>query len=333
MSREWTLVLLSRATAPRTPTSSFPTGSTPCPDRSRHDQRSARTYKSTLRSSARAARALEPATAYYLTEMDPTLKVVVLEAETTGFGASGRNGGWCSALFATSVSRLVRTYGTQAEHDLRKELERTVDEVGAVTARKNIDCHFRKGGTLMLARNAGQMERARAEIEQARSLNVGEDDLRLLRAPQVRELVGATHVLGATYTPHCASVHPARLARGLAEVLERRGVHIFEATPVSQISSGRAVTPGGTVRATAIIRATEGYSATFAGLKRKVIPFYSLMIATEPLDAATLDEVGLRNGETFGGRGAPYHYGSQIKPEYDLDPRVHSLLSPSCSRC
>jgi glycine/D-amino acid oxidase-like deaminating enzyme len=110
-------------------------------------------------------------------------------------------------------------------------------------------------------------------------------------------------------------VHPARLARGLAEVLERRGVHIFEATPVSQISSGRAVTPGGTVRATAIIRATEGYSATFAGLKRKVIPFYPLMIATEPLDAATLDEVGLRKGET----SATYATSSYMGTEQQTD--------------
>ena len=298
-------------------------------------------------------------TAYYLSKSDPSIRVVVLERETAGFGASGRNGGWCSALFATSPAKLVRTYGKAAEETLRRALEETVDEVGAVTAEEGIDCHYRKAGTVMLARNAAQLQRAHQEVDEARSLGVGEGDLRLLSAPEARELVGATQVLGATYTPHCASIHPARLVRGLAEVVERLGVRVFEQTQVLEIHPGSVVTSHGTVRADAVVRATEGFSAQLPAAHRDVIPFYSLMIATDPIESGALEEIGLRNGETFndlrhlviygqrtpdgriafGGRGAPYHYGSRDRaglrprpPDAHAHPRDARRPVPGAGR-
>lgn len=285
-------------------------------------------------------------TAYYLATSDPTIKVAVLERDIVGFGASGRNGGWCSEMFATSSAKIARIYGRTAEEGLRKELERTVDEVGAVAKREGIDCHYRKGGRVMLARSRAQLMRAEREIEEARSFGIGANDLALLSPGEARELVGATDVLGAVYSPHCASVHPARLACGLAEALEGRGVDVFEHTAALEIAPGRVVTSRGTVRAKAVVRATEGFSAQFAASHREVIPFYSLMIATEPIASEVLDEIGLRNGEAFadmrhlviygqrtlddriafGGRGAPYRYGSRIKPEFDCDQRIHDLV-------
>ena len=175
-------------------------------------------------------------TAYYLAVSDPTIKLAVLERDIVGFGASGRNGGWCSEMFATSSAKIARSYGDKAEEALRKELERTVDEVGAVAAREGIDCHYRKGGRVMLARNTAQLTRAEQEIEQASSFGIGTSDLVLLGPGEARELVGATDVLGAVYSPHCASVQPARLACGLAEALERRGVDVFEQTAALEIA-------------------------------------------------------------------------------------------------
>jgi glycine/D-amino acid oxidase-like deaminating enzyme len=282
-------------------------------------------------------------TAYYLTRSDPAIKVAVIEREIAGFGASGRNGGWCSAMFATSPARLVRTYGEAAERSLRKALEATVDEVGSVSAEESIECHFKKGGRVMLARNPAQLRRVHEEITQARSLGIGEADLSFLDAAAAAERVSATGVLGALYTRHCASIHPARLARGLAEVVERRGVHLFEHTPAEQIQPGRVVTAGGVVRAAAVVRATEGFSPQLPRAHRDVIPFYSLMIATEPLPNEVLDQIGLRDGETFadmrhlviygqrtaegriafGGRGAPYHFGSRIRADFDTDGAIH----------
>jgi len=285
-------------------------------------------------------------TAYYLAKRDPAIRVAVIEREIAGFGASGRNGGWCSALFPTSSAKLTRTYGRAAADALRMALEQTVDEVGAVAAEEGIDCNYRKGGTVVLARNAAQLQRLRHEVEESRSLGIGDDDLRLLSAVEARELVGATRVLAATYTPHCASIHPARLVRGLSEVVERLGVRVFEQTTALEIQPGRVVTSYGAVRAEAIVRATEGFTAQIRGSHLDLIPFYSLMIATAPIEQGILDEIGLRNGETFaddrhmviygqrtldgriafGGRGAPYRYGSRIKPGFDRNPRTHAHI-------
>jgi len=149
----------------------------------------------------------------------------------------------------------ARTHvGAKAERDLRSALQDTVDEVGAVAAKEGVDCHFRKGGMVMLARNSAQLERARQELAEARSFGYRDEDLELLSASKARELVGASRALGALYRPHCATIHPARLARGLAELVERLGVSIFEKTAVKRIAPGRVVTAHGTVRAEAVVR-------------------------------------------------------------------------------
>jgi len=156
-------------------------------------------------------------------------------------------------------------------------------------------------------------------------------------------------VLGATYTPHCAAIHPARLARGLASVLRRHGVAVHEGTPVTEIAPRRLRTPHGTVRAEYVIRATEGYTPQLPGLHRAIVPVYSLMIATEPLPDAIWAQIGLAGRPTFGdfrhliiygqrtadgrfafgGRGAPYHFGSAIRPGFDRVPPVFRALRQS----
>ncbi|MFG2038369.1 NAD(P)/FAD-dependent oxidoreductase [Dactylosporangium sp. NPDC048998] len=282
-------------------------------------------------------------TAYYLARADPSLRVVVLEAQTAGFGASGRNGGWCSALFPKSVAALERTYGRERALALNAAMEACVDEVGRVAAEEGIDCDYAKGGTVVLARTKVQLERARHEAEEAAGYGI---DLRLLSAEEASARVGATGVLGGTYTPHCAAIQPAKLVRGLASACERRGVRIFEHTPVTRLSRGRAETPHGTVRAPIVVRATEGFTPLLPGMRRAIAPVYSLMVATEPLPESFWASAGLAQRETFsdhrhlviygqrtaddrlafGGRGAPYHYGSAVDPSFDLEPRVFAEL-------
>jgi glycine/D-amino acid oxidase-like deaminating enzyme len=285
-------------------------------------------------------------TAYYLARADPRLRVVVCEREIAGYGASGRNGGWCSALFPASLPKLERMAGRDAAITMHEAMRATVDEVGRAAAVEGIDCHFAKGGTVALARTPVQLERAKAEIAEARAFGFGEDDLRLLTAAQASELAGAANVLGATFTPHCAAIHPARLARGLAEAVRRAGVQVFERTPVTQLAPRQVVTPAGTVRARYVVRATEGYTPELPGLKRAIVPVYSLMIATEPLPESVWAQIGLAGRPTFsdlrhlviygqrtadgrlafGGRGAPYHLGSAIKPSFDRVPAVFDAL-------
>ncbi|MGH2926785.1 MAG: NAD(P)/FAD-dependent oxidoreductase, partial [Solirubrobacteraceae bacterium] len=239
-------------------------------------------------------------TARSLVMADPSLRVVVLEAEVAGYGASGRNGGWCSALFATSGAKLERDHGADAARRMQVAMQETVDEVGRAAAQDGIDCHFAKGGTVVAARSPAQLVRAKEEVAEARRSGIGERDLAWLDAGDARELITASEVLGATYTPHCAAIHPARLARGLAEAVRRRGVQVFEGTPVTEIAPGRLVTTRGTVRAQYVIRATEGYTPDLPGLHRAIAPMYSLMIATAPLPESVWEQIGLASRPTFG---------------------------------
>jgi len=270
-------------------------------------------------------------TAWYLLDLNPNLSIVVLESEIAGFGASGRNGGWCSALFPRSTASLARAHGRDAALALRRAMIDTVDEVGRVAASAGIEIDFAKAGTIAYARSKAQLAAARAEVNEAAGYGV--DALELWPADRL----GASGALGAAFDPACARVHPAKLVRGLARAVEKRGVTIYEKTRVTDWSAGRVETTNGTVSCETVVIALEGYGATLPRTHRTVLPLYSLMIATEPLPGATWEELGLGHGHTFtdfrhlliygqrtadnrfafGGRGARYHWGSAIKPAYD----------------
>jgi glycine/D-amino acid oxidase-like deaminating enzyme len=198
-----------------------------------------------------------------------------------------------------------------------------------------------------VARNRPQLDRMREAVDQMAAYGFGDHDLALLDGPAARERVGASRVLGGTFTPHCAAIHPLKLAIGLAGAAERRGAVIHERTPVTAIEPHAVHTGSGTVRADVVVRATEAYTVQLPGLRRRLLPVYSLMIATEPLPRTFWEQAGLRARETFndgrhlivygqrtaddrlafGGRGAPYHFGSRVRPAYDIDPRVHDHLA------
>jgi glycine/D-amino acid oxidase-like deaminating enzyme len=285
-------------------------------------------------------------TAYYLHRIDPSLRIAMVERKIAGFGASGRNGGWCSALFPPASSGIARRHGPDAAVAMRRAMHEAVVEVGRVAEAEGLDIHYARGGTISLARNQAQLARAREEVEQERRVTGAVEELELLSKEEAEGLVRATGVLGGNYTPHCAAIHPLRLVRGLASRVEALGVSIFERTTASEIKPGAVVTEHGTVHAEIVVRATEGYTPSLRGQRRRVIPLYSLMIATEPLSAEAWDEIGLRRRETFadlrhmriygqrtaddrfafGGRGAPYHFGSRTRPSFDRNRRVHSAL-------
>ncbi len=275
-------------------------------------------------------------TAHHLLAHDPTLRVVLVEKEIAGWGASGRNGGWCSALFATSWARVAREHGLDAAVRMRRALEVTVDDVGAWCTANGIDAEYAMGGQLTLARGGAQVAALRRDVSQERSY--GEADVRWLDRDAATTRVAATGVDGAAYTPHCAAIHPARLVRGLARVVEGQGARLYEQTAAVRIEPGRVVTDHGTVRADIVVRATEGYTADLPRAHRELAPIRSLIVATEPLDQATWDSIGWRDRETlndgrhlivyaqrtaggrvvFGGRGAPYRWGSRTDGEVGL---------------
>jgi glycine/D-amino acid oxidase-like deaminating enzyme len=287
-------------------------------------------------------------TAYYLLRREPSLRVVVLESEIAGFGASGRNGAWCNSGFSVSPGELVRRFGKEAAKDLLLEMRGAVDEIGRVAAAEEIDAQYFRGGQLRIARGQAQVPGIQDAYEAARVLGL-EEDLVLLDADETAERVKITGARGALYNPHCATVHPARLARGLARAVERLGGEIFERTTVTDYEAGASpslVTDVGGVRADAVVLAGEAYLARLRKLRREVLPIYSLIVLTEPLSEAQWAQIGWEGRECvasnrytvdylsrtadgrilFGGRGAPYHYGSRIKDDYDLHHPTHEML-------
>ena len=285
-------------------------------------------------------------TAYYLQRLDPTLRIAIVEAEFAGFGASGRNGGWLSALLPMSFEKMAARHGRGQAIAMQNTMHDAVDEVARVTVAEGIDCHLAKGGYLNLARNQAQVGRVQEQLEYYRSWGFGEEHYRWLDAGETSARLKASSVLGAGYTPHCGVVHPARLVRGLASTVERGGTKIYENTRVVEIGNRTVRCETGTVSADVVVRATEGFTVRLPGLRRTVAPIYSLMIATEPLPQSFFDEVGWAQRETFnddrrliiygqrtadnriafGGRGAPYHFGSAIKPEFDRHDAVQDSL-------
>jgi glycine/D-amino acid oxidase-like deaminating enzyme len=285
-------------------------------------------------------------TAYYLAKADPSLRVVVLEREIAGFGASGRNGGWVVGELAAPLPAIARAAGADAAVAMARAMHATVDEVGAVAAAEGIDCHYHKGGALQFAINRAQLERMDSYLETVRRFGFGDDDYRRLSARETTARLNATGVHAGMLSAHCAVIHPARLARGLAGVVERLGVRVYEQTAVQRLELGGVVTDRGRVRAEVVVRATEAYTPEVSGQERALVPVGNSMIATEPLSSSTWDEIGLAQREafedcrhlifygqrtiddriTFGGLSVPYRYGSRIDHAQFVNAPVHERL-------
>jgi len=291
-------------------------------------------------------------TARELLRRDPHVRIAILEKSVCGYGASGRNGGWASALYPLGDDAVIARHGGGAFDHLRRLLQRAVDELGSSLEEDSIDAHFVKGGSLRFARTPLQVSRMRDEVDAAHEKGQSESDVRWLGETELYDFGYVSGAQGATYTPHCARVHPARLARGLSDVVERLGAQVFENTAVTKIEKGAetrrplVVSVGGTVRADVVVRATEGFTPTLPGERRGVVPIYSLMIATEPQSEEFWHDAGFGNCETFadgrhtiiygqrtadnriafGGRGAPYHFGSSVEERFDLNSKTFLAL-------
>jgi glycine/D-amino acid oxidase-like deaminating enzyme len=282
-------------------------------------------------------------TAYYLKQARPSLRIVVLEAERVGYGASGRNGGWATGFFSGPPCAYER--GRAGERDgrrgdgsgharfmaLQRAMFDTVDEIARVLALERIDADFVKGGQLTVALDAAQATRLRAHVHELHELGLGEHDIRELSDEQLAQRVRVVGAQVATFSPHAARLHPAKLVAGLAAAVERLGVAIYERTPVQEILAGEARTARSTVRARWIVRASEGYTASLRGQRRALVPMNSSMIVTEPLGEEAWEAIGWDGAEVLednahvfaylqrtadgriaiGGRGVPYRFGSR----------------------
>ncbi|MFJ2234356.1 NAD(P)/FAD-dependent oxidoreductase [Streptomyces sp. NPDC087859] len=267
-------------------------------------------------------------TAYYLKKAAPFLRITVLEQKFCGYGASGRNGGWLYNGVA-GRDRYARLHGHEAAVRLQKAMNDTVDEVVRAAEEEGIDAGIHKGGVLEVATTPAQL--ARLKDFHAHELSYGEKDRELYDARGTAERIRVAGAVGSSWTPHGARVHPVKLVKGLAAVVEALGVTLHEQTPVTEIRPQHAVTPYGTVRAPYVLRCTEGFTANLKGQRRTWLPMNSSMVVTEPLTDAQWESVGWDGREALGdmahaymyaqrtedgrialgGRGVPYRFGSR----------------------
>jgi len=288
-------------------------------------------------------------TAYFLLRHSPQLRVAVVEKEIAGFGASGRNGGWCSPNFPVTATTLEKRFGAEAARNLLLSMRAAVDEVGRVCNEEKIDARFHKGGVLTLARGRHQLPGIRSSYAAYERLGLG-DRYQMLSATEATERIRVSDVHGGLFTPDGASLHPARLVRGLARAVEARGGIIYEQTLVTGFKAGSLITPGGELRAKrAMVLAGEAYLTRLPRLHRALLPVYSLISLTEPLSASQWSQIGWQNGESvastrntvvyltktpdgrilFGSRGAPYAFGSKIRDQQDTHEATVKMIQRS----
>ncbi len=238
-------------------------------------------------------------TAYYLAKADPSLRIAVLEKRVAGWGASGRNGGWASAELVSTPSTVAARFGTDAALATQRAMDGTVLEIERVCEAEGIDAHLVRGGSLRVATTPLEAERLRADLDALHAVGLDEGDRRWLDADEASDRIAVHGIRAATYTPSCAALHPARLARGLARVVEGLGVRIHEGTAARAVRPGRVRTDRGTVRAEVVVRALEGETGSLRGHERLLLALHIHMGVTEPLPTSFWDEVGWRNGETL----------------------------------
>ena len=288
--------------------------------------------------------------AVLLAELRPDLDIVVLDAHEPGFGASGRNGGWCSGLFPVGIEGLESLHGPERALAMQRAAIDAVDDVGRYVADHTIDCDWKKAGTLTVATNVVQENRLRDEVAVQHRYGLDDRDVRWLDRDELDGRVIVARARGAVYSPHCAAIHPLKLVNGLVERARSLGVTLSTGFTVSSIdSAGVDGAHGGRpqrVRANWVVRATEGYSSRIDNARRDVIPLYSYMVATEPLPTDVWRTIGWANRETlaegrlmvtyaqrtadgriaFGGRGAGYRFGSRISGRFDTDDSVKQRI-------
>ncbi len=252
-------------------------------------------------------------TAYYLKKQQPNLSIAIVESQTAGFGASGRNGGWLMGGMAgeSKYLSLLPKEERQAGYDL---LFNIIDEVADVLKTENIQCDLNRGGAVYAAaRYTEQINNMKNLLKHYHDEGLSEEDYYWLDKDQLAEKVHMRNGFGGIFTPHCATINPAKLVRGLARCVEKMGVAIYEKSPVTCIKNKCVHTQHGSLKANVIVPATEGFSNELLNIKKYVLPVQSLIIATEPLSKSQWDEIGLHTRPAFsdGGRLTTYGQRSQ----------------------
>ena len=228
-------------------------------------------------------------------------RVVLLEAGRVVGEASGRNGGQCNNGTAHDYGALSAKFGKDTAKAWYRAHCDAVDTVERLAREEGIDCDFNRCGRVKLAAKPAHYDK----LVRAHDLLAAEVDsnVRLVPPEQVQDEVGSDTFHGALIQTTSAQLHPARFGVGLADAAVRAGARIYEraeVTGLDRLPQGWRVTSSrGTINATQVLVATGGApaAAPFGFFRRRIISVGSFVIATEPLDNATIDRLlpGRRN--------------------------------------
>ncbi|MFG3578314.1 NAD(P)/FAD-dependent oxidoreductase [Micromonospora chersina] len=293
-------------------------------------------------------------TALLAKEADPDRDVLLVEAGTCGWAASGRNGGFCAASLTHGLAN-----GAERWPDEIDELERlgreNLDAIADTVVKHGIDCDFERTGELAVAVEPYQLAGLADDAELARRYG---HDVRLLDRDEVRaEVASPTYLGGMWDRDRVALLDPAKLAWGLRRAALDLGVRIHEHTRVTGLARDggalRAATAGGpdgvpgAVRARQVVLATNAFPPLLRRLRAWVVPVYDYALMTEPLTPAQRDAIGWRNRQgladtgnqfhyyritadgriLFGGYDAVYHYGNRMAPELEQREATFTALA------
>lgn len=246
-------------------------------------------------------------TAYELVALDPSLQVVVIEARECGFGASGRNGGWATS-WADEIAELEERFGPEQATWLAERSTWAIDRIEEVCGIEAIDAHLRRAGALVAATAPAQRGGWERQIEVAERL--GRPSLQRVPGEELRARAGSPILLDGTLMREGAAIQPALLVRGLRRALLRRGVRIFERTPMTALKPGEpatVVTPDGHVTASSVVLALGAWAARLRELRRAVVPVGSHIVLTEPVPER-IERLGWTGGELLGDTRLLVHY-------------------------
>jgi glycine/D-amino acid oxidase-like deaminating enzyme len=237
-------------------------------------------------------------TAYEIKRAEPSLKVSLVEAKTTGYGASGRNGSFAMTVVGLGFSTTAMLRGKQYLKDAHTYMEKAVEATDDLIQRENLDCRRIRPGFLRVATAPAYIRKLQEEVELMTSL--GFEGISWIDQAETCARVHSPRYLGAMWEPRLVLVDPARLVREEKRLAEEAGVQVYENTPVFSVSDKSPYTlrtPQGELKAGKLVYALNAYAHLVPALKRKQIPAFTYMIATGPLHDDQLAQIGWRGEE------------------------------------
>ena len=247
-------------------------------------------------------------TALHLTDLDPNVKVAIVEQDICGGGASGRNGGFVNS-FWSDLDYLATRFGDRQALALCEAGEDSVRALGRFCETNGIDAWYRPDGEYVVAASEDQVGKWADDLTTAERLGVSEH-FQVLDGDEMRSRISSPVFRGALYRKVGATVHPARLARGMRHVLMERGVRIFEDTPVTRFGVGAPAvveTPGGTVRAGSAVVALNAWAHHWKRFRRTIVVrgSYIALTARAP---EKLQAIGWTDGSGLADMRSSVHY-------------------------